>query len=80
MKMQDFKALRRTPPAARTGPAARPSHADKHLHRNWVLIPALIFAVLAAVAVFGDGRPERPDPPVRRPAFLSLKQVLAGRS
>jgi hypothetical protein len=33
------------------------TESDHELHRRWFLIPTLIFALLAAVAVFGHGHP-----------------------
>jgi hypothetical protein len=37
-----------------------PTESDHELHRRWILIPAVIFVLLAAVAVFGHGRPALP--------------------
>jgi hypothetical protein len=76
MKIHDFRALRRVGLAAKPAPPAAAPHTDKHLHRNWVLIPTLIFAVLAAVAVFGDGRPERP---ARHAPDMGLEQLRTDR-
>jgi hypothetical protein len=33
------------------------AESDHELHRRWFLVPTLIFALLAAVAVFGHGHP-----------------------
>jgi hypothetical protein len=33
------------------------TETDHELHQRWILIPTLIFVLLAAVAVFGHGRP-----------------------
>jgi hypothetical protein len=38
-----------------------PTETDRDLHRRWILIPAVIFVLLAAVAVFGHGRPDLPQ-------------------
>jgi hypothetical protein len=34
-----------------------PTESDHELHRRWFLIPTIIFALLAAVAVFGHDHP-----------------------
>jgi len=58
MKIQDFKALRRAHPGSRAASGTPSEEVDRSLHRYWVMVPALIFALLAAVAVFGDGPAE----------------------
>jgi hypothetical protein len=37
------------------------TESDHELHQRWILIPTLIFALLAVVAAFGHGQPARAE-------------------
>ena len=42
--------------------------SDRELHRRWFLVPVVIFALLAAVAVFGHGHSPVPASATQPPA------------